>query len=230
VRPRSEAAPTGLCQGRHDLGALASGEDPRTKRALLGGLAAARASWLRTSGHPMRTGSSRSPLRAPVRPCRNRGPSSHHQPPPDAPGLFPRSTRDACSIGVRKERHQRCAHGAAWAEVFGWREECLQCVEQVRCKSTQGRKQSRADHTGFPPHDVLGGMRSREKTEAPTGRSGLPDASTRGERQEGACRLSFAYGAGGRAVPVPSPVPGVFGVPPGVGPTGVVAGTVGLCT
>lgn len=123
-----------------------------------------------------------------------------------------------------------CAHSSAWTEVLGWEEECLRCVSQVRCRSTQGRKQSLADHTGFPPHDVLGGVRSRWKAEAPSGRSGLPDPPIRGERQDGACRLSFAYGAGGRAVPVPPPVPGVFGVPPALGPDGLGAGTVGRCT
>ena len=150
--------------------------------------------------------------------------------PPGRSWSLPKIYRRRVFIGVPKERHQRCAHGAAWTEAFGWREECLRCVEQVRCRSTHGRKQSRADRTGFPPHDVLGGVRHREKTEAPSGRSGLPDASTRGERHDGVCRLSFAYGAGGRAVPVPPPVPGVFGVPPGLGPTGLVAGAVGLCT
>ena len=150
--------------------------------------------------------------------------------PPGRSWSLPKIYRRRVFIGVPKERHQPCAHGAAWTEVVGWREECLRCVEQVRCRSTQGRKQSRADHTAFPPHDVLGCVRRREKTEAPSGRSGLPDASTRGERHDGVCRLSFAYGAGGRAVPVPPTVPGVFGVPPVLGPNGVVAGAVGLCT
>jgi len=62
--------------------------------------------------------------------------------------------------------------------------------------------------------------------------AGVADRTPRpeGNGRTGACRLSFAYGAGGRAVPVPPPVPGVFGVPPGLGPTGLVAGAVGLCT
>ena len=37
----------------------------------------------------------------------------------------------SCPVGVPGERHQRCAHGAEWAGLFGWEEEVLLCLWRV---------------------------------------------------------------------------------------------------